>query len=52
MRNQGWDQKKMFQKAEEFFTSMGFDPMPREFWNGSILKKPEDGRLEVSEKRN
>jgi len=44
MISQGWNQKKMFEKAEEFFTSMGLKPMPQEFWEGSILQKPEDGR--------
>ena len=44
MLSQGWNQKKMFEKAEEFFTSMGLQPMPREFWEGSILQKPDDGR--------
>ena len=44
MLSQGWNQKKMFEKAEEFFTSMGLEPMPREFWEGSILQKPDDGR--------
>lgn len=34
----------MFEKAEDFFTSMGLDPMPSTFWEGSILEKPSDGR--------
>ncbi|XP_023323448.1 angiotensin-converting enzyme [Eurytemora carolleeae] len=41
---QGWTPKKMFEKADEFFQSMGMDPMPQKFWEGSILEKPEDGR--------
>jgi len=44
MVEQGWDQTKMFQKADEFFQSMGLPAMPGKFWAGSIIKKPEDGR--------
>merc|ERR1711994_885620 len=44
MLEQGWDQRKMFEKADEFFQSMGLQPMPEKFWSGSIIKKPEDGR--------
>ncbi len=28
MQKQGWTPKIMFQKAEEFFISLGLDPMP------------------------
>lgn len=31
----------MFQVAEEFFTSIGLMEMPEEFWNKSMLTKPE-----------
>merc|ERR1719419_643466 len=44
MIRQGWTPTKMFQKADDFFQSMGMDPMPAEFWKGSILEKPGDGR--------
>jgi len=44
MLRQGWTQTKMFEKAEEFFISMGLNPMPNSFWQGSILEKPKDGR--------
>ena len=44
MIKQGWTPTKMFQKADEFFQSMGLDPMPEKFWSGSILEKPADGR--------
>jgi len=27
MKNKGWTPKIMFEKAEEFFTSLGLDPM-------------------------
>ncbi|KAM3592839.1 uncharacterized protein V6R79_026353 [Siganus canaliculatus] len=32
----------MFQVSEEFFTSLGLDAMPPEFWEGSMLEKPGD----------
>ena len=38
----------MFEKAEEFFTSMGLSPMPKAFWEGSILEKPADGRSQLA----
>jgi len=44
MNSQGWTQKRMFEKADDFFQSMGLDPMPQKFWSGSILEKPGDGR--------
>ena len=44
MVKQGWTPTKMFQKADDFFQSMGLDPMPEKFWTGSILEKPADGR--------
>jgi peptidyl-dipeptidase A len=36
--------RDMFLIAEDFFVSLGLDPMPNEFWNGSIFEKPNDGR--------
>ena len=30
--------------SDEFFTSLGLIPMTPEFWNRSILEKPNDGR--------
>ena len=44
MQEQGWTQKKMFEKADDFFQSMGLPKMPDSFWSGSIIEKPEDGR--------
>lgn len=34
----------MFLIAEEFFVSLGLDPMPTDFWDKSIFEKPSDGR--------
>lgn len=32
---------KMFQISEDFFTSLGLDPMPEEFWNKTIMVNPD-----------
>ncbi|ELK12483.1 Angiotensin-converting enzyme [Pteropus alecto] len=44
MIKQGWTPKKMFEEANDFFTSLGLLPVPPEFWNKSMLEKPTDGR--------
>lgn len=38
---QGYNATFMFKVAEEFFTSLGLEPMPQEFWDESMLEKPE-----------
>lgn len=40
--SQGWDALKMFTESNDFFTSVGLEPMPLEFWNKSMLTKPAD----------
>lgn len=35
-----FDVHKMFKTAEEFFVSLGLNPMTEEFWNNSMLEKP------------
>ena len=32
MKKQGWTPKIMFEKAEDFFKSIGFEPMTQTFW--------------------
>ena len=32
----------MYKVAEEFFVSVGLDPMPAGFWTNSMLVKPPD----------
>ena len=44
MVKQGWTPKIMFEKADEFFQSMGLPEMPEAFWKDSILERPKDGR--------
>uniref|UniRef100_A0AAQ5YDC7 Angiotensin-converting enzyme n=1 Tax=Amphiprion ocellaris TaxID=80972 RepID=A0AAQ5YDC7_AMPOC len=41
MERQGYNATHMFRVAEEFFTSLGLDEMPQEFWDESMLVKPE-----------
>ncbi|XP_051925575.1 angiotensin-converting enzyme [Hippocampus zosterae] len=43
----GWNAKRMFQESDNFFTSLGLLPMPKEFWDKSMLEKPTDGRQVV-----
>lgn len=42
MMKQGYTPTKIFQVAEEFFTSLGLAPMSPEFWRNSIIQKPND----------
>ncbi len=37
-----WDAKKIVKTGEDFFTSMGMDPMPATFWERSMFEKPTD----------
>lgn len=32
--------RKMFQLAEDFFISLGFQPMTNVFWNKSVIERP------------
>src|SRR5271166_5890397 len=44
MINQNFDAKKMFQTAEEFYSSIGLFKMTDAFWNISMITRPSDGR--------
>jgi hypothetical protein len=37
--------KKMFEISEEFFTSLGLKPMPKEFWDNSVIEKPKEREI-------
>jgi len=37
-----YDARKMAGAAEDFFTSLGFDPLPQTFWDRSLFTKPAD----------
>lgn len=45
--SQNWNATRMFQESDRFFTSLGLEPMPQEFWDKSMLEKPSDGRKVV-----
>lgn len=44
MIKQGWNITKMFKEAENFYVSLGLEPMPTTYGNKSMIEKPEDGR--------
>jgi len=37
-----YDEIKMVKGAENFFTSLGFEPLPETFWSRSLFTKPKD----------
>ncbi|XP_059145136.1 angiotensin-converting enzyme-like [Physella acuta] len=41
---QNYTAKTMFDTAEAFFVSLGFDKMVPTFWTKSVIEKPTDGR--------
>ncbi|KAK1167798.1 angiotensin-converting enzyme 2-like [Acipenser oxyrinchus oxyrinchus] len=45
MISQGWTVDRMFKEAESFFMSVGLYKMNDEFWNNSMLEKPDDRRV-------
>ena len=47
MKLQGYDVKKMFESADDFYAGMGLRRVNTEFWNKSMLVKPDDGRKVV-----
>jgi peptidyl-dipeptidase A len=42
IEKQKWDAIKMVKTGEAFFTSIGLDPLPKSFWERSMLVKPRD----------
>jgi peptidyl-dipeptidase A len=42
LKAQGYTPEKMTRTAEGFFTSLGFDPLPKTFWERSLFVKPPD----------
>ncbi|MEP7242990.1 MAG: M2 family metallopeptidase [Gammaproteobacteria bacterium] len=37
-----WDAVRMTRSAESFYTSLGFQPLPKTFWERSMLVRPRD----------
>jgi len=46
LKDNGYDAIKMVEKAEGFFTSLGFDPLPDTFWDRSLFVKPADREVQ------
>ena len=42
LEEHGYDEIKMVKGAEDFFTGLGFDPLPKSFWERSQFKQPAD----------
>ena len=42
LEDKGYDEIEMVKKAEGFFTSLGFEPLPQSFWERSLFQKPSD----------
>ncbi len=42
LKAQNWDAVKMTKSAETFYTSIGFPPLPQQFWERSMLTRPRD----------
>ncbi|XP_068455494.1 angiotensin-converting enzyme 2 [Clinocottus analis] len=47
MVEKGWTEQQFFREAEKFFMSVGLYKMFPNFWNDSMLVKPDDGRQVV-----
>ena len=42
LKKKGYDPKKMVETGEGFFSSLGFEPLPKTFWQRSQITKPAD----------
>jgi peptidyl-dipeptidase A len=42
LKTKGVDEREMVRYGERFFTSLGFDPLPKTFWDRSLFTKPKD----------
>jgi peptidyl-dipeptidase A len=42
LESQHWDAVKMVRQGERFFTGLGFDPLPKTFWERSLFTRPRD----------
>jgi len=44
LQEKGYNATDMFRTADKFFTDLGLEPLPQEFWDESMIVKPKDGR--------
>lgn len=42
LRQEGHDARSMIRMGEDFFSSLGFDPLPDSFWDQSMITRPAD----------
>ena len=42
LNERGYDARQMVEVGEDFFSSMGFSPLPETFWERSLITQPED----------
>jgi peptidyl-dipeptidase A len=42
LKAEKWDALKMVHQGERFFTALGFDPLPKTFWERSLFVRPRD----------
>ncbi len=45
LQSAGYDSTKMVKTAENFFVSLGMDPLPSTFWERSMLEQPKDRKV-------
>lgn len=46
LKNNDYDARKMAGAADDFFQSLGFDPLPDTFWDRSLFTKPRDREVQ------
>jgi peptidyl-dipeptidase A len=46
LTEQGYDEIKMVKQAENFFSSLGFDPLPDTFYERSMFQKPQEREVQ------
>ena len=46
LKAQGYDALRMTRQAESFYRSLGFTPLPADFWKRSMLTRPRDREVE------
>src|SRR5262249_25411615 len=46
LEKNGYDARKIVQTAESFYTSIGFRPLPKTFWDRSMIIRPRDREVD------
>lgn len=46
LQDKNYDARRMAAAADDFFQSMGFDPLPDTFWDRSLFTKPQDREVQ------